>query len=42
MWKFLVFEFFKLRNPLGTQEQGYHTLGFEMHISNFVLGMHVY
>jgi len=38
---YLVFEFLKLRNPFSTQEQGCHTLGFEMHISNFVLGMHV-
>jgi hypothetical protein len=39
---FLIFEFFKLRNPFSTQEQGCHTFGFEMHISNFVPGMHVY
>lgn len=38
---FVVFEFLKLRNPFGTQEQECHTLEFEMRISNFVLGMHV-
>jgi hypothetical protein len=38
---FLIFEFLKLHNPFGTQEQRSHTLGFEMQIYNFVLGMHV-
>jgi len=38
----LVFEFLKLPKPFSTQEQGCHSLVFEVHISNFVLGMHFY